>query len=359
MIPYTQHSIGEEEIQAVTEVLRSECLTEGPKVVEFEAAFASYVGANHAVACNSGASALYLAVKAIFPGEGCTIAVSSLTYVATANAVLLAGHFPLFIDIDPMDFCINPVEIPDFVDGVIPVHFAGHSCNLDRIREEGEWVIIEDSAHACGAEYKGKKIGARNVSCFSFHPAKNMTAAEGGIITTASRELADKLRRMRQNGICKGFDGLKAVQNMVQWGFNFRMNEIQAAIGIVQLKKVEGMNERRREIAAIYERELGHIVRMQQVSDDVIHSRHIFPILVNHRRDEILANLLEDGIRCAVHYTPVHKMPFYRGRFKLSPLSFTEWISDRTLSIPLFPTMTEQQINHVIDSVKKAVIRWR
>ncbi len=211
MIPYSLHSIGKEEIKAVNEVLRSGWLTGGPKVPEFETRFAEYVGARHAVAVSSGAAALYLAVKVIFPGEGIRIAIPALTYVATANAVVLAGHIPVFCDIDQETFCIDPEEIPHDVDGVIPVHYGGAPCDLDAIWHGGKWTIIEDAAHACGTEYKGKKIGSINTTCFSFHPCKNMTTAEGGMITTNSQTLADKLRRMRLKGIQK--DGI--LQNMI------------------------------------------------------------------------------------------------------------------------------------------------
>ena len=357
MIPYSHHSIGKEEIRAVNEVLHSGCLTGGPKVPEFETKFAEYVGAKHAVAVNSCAAALYLAIKATFPGERIWIAIPALTYVATANAVILAGHIPVFCDVDPDTFCIDPAKIPNNVDGVIPVHYGGHPCDLDAIREDGEWVIIEDAAHACGAEYKGKKIGSINTTCFSFHPCKNMTTAEGGMITCQSDSLAEKFKRMRLNGICKGFDGCKEVQNMVDWGFKFNMNEIQAAIGIEQLKKINWMNNQRGAIALKYS--LNYFgnpkIKVQACRNDSTPSRHLYPILVENR-DELAAYLKSKGIITAIHYKPVHLMTWYKEKFgyKEGDFPVAEEIAKHILSIPIYPDMTDEQVDYVIQAIKEA-----
>ena len=358
MIPYSLHSIGNEEIQAVTEVLHSGCLTGGPRVLQFELNFTEYVGAKYAIAVNSGAGALYLAVKALFPIPGAKIAIPTLTYVATANAVVLAGHIPVFTDVDPETFCIDPIKIPKDVQGVIPVHHAGHTCNLDIIRESGKWIIIEDAAHACGAEYKGKKIGSLNTTCFSFHPCKNMTTAEGGMITTNDQELADRLRRMRLNGIQK--DGLR--QDMIDWGFKFNMNEISAAIGIEQLKKLDGMNERRKDIAERYEKAFLPLIPFKikrvQLWDDPSNSnsRHLFPILVENR-DELAAHLKSKGIITAIHYKPVHLMTWYQKRFgyKEGDFPIAEEVAKHILSIPIYPDMTDDQVDYVIQSIKEAI----
>ncbi len=353
MIPYSLHSIGVAEIRAVNEVLHSGCLTGGPRVLQFELEFAEYVGARYAIAVNSGAGALYLAVKALFPGPRVKIAIPTLTYVATANAVVLAGHIPVFTDIDPETFCIDPGKIPLDVEGVIPVHYGGHPSDLDAIRSKNWWIVIEDAAHACGAEYKGKKIGSINTTCFSFHPCKNMTTAEGGMITTNSKELADKLRRMRLNGIQK--DGLR--QEMVDWGFKFNMNEISAAIGIEQLKKLDGMNKRRREIAQKYSIELPQKCKMQwndwPITED---SNHLFPILIE-TRDELAAHIQSKGIVCAIHYKPVNLMTWYRERFGYQEGDFpvAEEISKHILSIPIYPDMTDEQVDYVIQTIKEAV----
>ncbi len=353
MIPYSLHSIGKEEIQAVTEVMRSDWLTGGSKVPEFEANFAEYVGARYAVAVNSCAGALYLAVKALFPVPKVKIAVPALTYVATANAVVLAGHIPVFTDIDPETFCIDPTKIPEDVDGVIPVHYGGHPCDLYELMGDHSF-IIEDAAHACGAEYKGKKIGSLNTTCFSFHPCKNMTTAEGGMITTNNQELADKLRRMRLNGIQK--DGLR--QDMIDWGFKFNMNEIQAAIGIEQLKKLDRMNERRVGIAAKYERAFMEMpkVRTQKTFPETLTSRHLFPILVDNR-NELVKHLQSKGIGCAIHYKPVHLMTWYRENFvyKEGDFPIAEEVAKHILSIPIYPDMTDEQVDYVIKTIKEGV----
>ena len=687
MIPYSLHSIGDEEIRAVTEVMCSGCLTGGPKVTEFEAKFAEYIGANYAIAVNSCAGALYLAVKALFPAPGGKIAIPALTYVATANAVVLAGHIPVFCDIDPETFCIDPAKIPD-VDAVIPVHYGGHpcltsetkviikkgkiiaaksigdifdnladfilcrddgrvswasilgvtkrqykgdlirviageeiltvtpnhkfytqehgwieskdlspgfylnnfdiinyennlesqttsnfetnlsqsqceignrgrtatiyletdqgksakawtenektgvestsistdesnerdrqslfggncrwggdyfhllssatpdfypifgniqyqqisnrsyyqndwilapscrsakmqkggagektlllhnmeefpssridqnnfpispsqkrtsqnsngilsstsratyrdeiefnrlfgsqqdssikwiainsieripsdcsvfdiitdshnyfannflvhNCDLDAIKNRVGWAIIEDAAHAAGAEYKGKKIGARNVCCFSFHPCKNMTTAEGGMITCKSDSLAEKLRRMRLNGIVK--DGI--YQDIVNFGFKFNMNEISAAIGIEQLKKLDGMNKRRREIAKKYSIELPQKCKTQWDDWPIMEdSNHLFPILVKNR-DELAAHLQSKGVGCAIHYKPVHLMTWYREKFgyKEGDFPVAEDVAKHILSIPIYSTMTDEQVDYVIQIIKEAV----
>ena len=353
MIPYSLHSIGDEEIQAVTEVMRSGCLTGGSKVAKFEAEFAEYVGVQHAVAVNSCAAAVYLAIKAIFPAEGVRIAIPALTYVATANAVVLAGHVPVFCDVDPETFCLDPVKIPDDVDGVIPVHYGGHPCDLFALAGLGK-PIIEDAAHACGAEYKGKKIGSLNTTCFSFHPCKNMTTAEGGMITTDNQKLANKLRRMRLNGIQK--DGIR--QDMIDWGFKFNMNEIQAAIGIEQLKKLDGMNNQRGTIALKYS--LNYFgnpeIKVQACRNDSTPVRHLYPILIENR-DALTAHLQSKGIGCAIHYKPVHLMTWYRERFgyKEGDFPVAEEISRHILSIPIYPDMTDEQVDYVIQAIKEAV----
>ena len=356
MIPYSLHSIGDEEIQAVIEVMRSEWLTGGSKVAKFEAEFAEYIGAQHAVAVNSCAAALYLAIKATFPAEGVRIAIPALTYVATANAVVLAGHIPVFCDVDPETFCIDPAKIPNDSYGVIPVHFAGHPCDLDAVKYKW-WDVtpIEDAAHACGAEYKGKKIGSINTTCFSFHPCKNMTTAEGGMITTDNQKLANKLRRMRLNGIQK--DGLR--QDMIDWGFKFNMNEISAAIGIEQLKKLDRMNKRRQEIAVRY---LGNFCYqggpIPQISHgyDSIDSHHLFPILIENR-DELATHLKSKGIGCAIHYKPVHLMTWYGKKFgyKEGDFPVAEEISRHILSIPIYPDMTDEQVDYVIQAIKEKI----
>ncbi len=356
MIPYSLHSIDNSEIQAVVKVLKGGRLTGGGPLEEaFEDRFAEYVGARHAIAVNSCASALYLAVKATFPGTRVKIAIPTLTYVATANAVVLAGHIPVFVDIDPDTFCIDPKKIPDDVDGVIPVHFAGHSCDLDEIRLSGDWTIIEDAAHACGAEYKSKKIGSLNTTCFSFHPCKNMTTAEGGMITTNNQKMADRLRRMRLNGIQK--DGL--CQDMIDWGFKFNMNEISVAIGIEQLKKINEMNSRRRIIAIRYDMAFENImgIKSQKLFPaNIVHSRHLYPILVKDR-NKLATYLMTKGIGCAIHYKPVHLMTWYQSRIHYPKRSFpvAEYVADHILSIPIYPDMTNEQMNFVIESVKEGI----
>ncbi len=353
MIPYSLHSIGNEEIQAVTEVMRSGCLTGGPKGAQFEREFAEYIGAKEAVAVNSCASALYLAIKALFPDRGTIIAIPTLTYVATANAVLLAGHIPRLVDVDPETFCIDPAKIPKEAEAVIPVHYAGHPCDLDAIRQVGNWIIIEDAAHACGSEYKGQKIGAINTTCFSFHPCKNMTTAEGGMITTDSPELAKRLRRMRLNGIEK--NGIN--QAMVEWGFKFNVNEISAAIGIEQLKKLDAMNKRRKETAYKYDCAFyGGFQNQPNPHNEGNHSHHLYPILINDR-DKLAEYLRSKGIVTAIHYRPIHLMPYYQSilRYKEGSFPVAESIAKRILSIPIYPDMTDEQVDYVIQMIKEGI----
>ncbi len=367
MIPYSYHSFGPDVIEtgklkinpetyAVLMVMRGGRLTGDSEFQEaFESRFADYVGAKYAVAVNSGAAALYLALKATFPEPGRRILTSPLTYVATANSIVLAGHIPIFSDIQLTDFNIDPYEIPNDVDGIIPVHYAGHPCDLDQIALSiPDKPIIEDAAHACGAEYHGGKVGSFNTTCFSFHPCKNMTTAEGGMITTDSKELADRLKRMRLNGIQK--DGI--YQDMIDFGFKFNMNEISTAIGIEQLKKIERLNDRRREIAGQYDEAIKQIgwegLRAQKVSPAVKHSRHLYPILTC-RREDLIKRFQGKGIGCAIHYKPVHLMTWYQETygFKRGDFPMAELVSSMILSIPLYPDLIQKQIDLVIETIKE------
>jgi len=347
IIPYTKHCIGQEEEAAVLEVLRSGYLTNGPKVEEFEEKFRAYIGCKYAIAVSSCSAALYLA------GLACgfnkeeemdyrffsrrRISTSPLTYVATVNAIILSGGTPCFIDIDKDTWLSK--------DSTVPVHYAG-------IVDHFPNAIIEDAAHSCGAEIDGKKVGAKGTCCFSFHPAKNMTTGEGGMVTTDNEEIAIKIKRMRQNGIEK--DGFN--QRMFDFGFKFNMNEIQAAIGIVQSLKLDGMNARRKQIYEKYKDELNDSVGFQKIPDGVKPSHHIIPVLVENR-DKILERLKANGIISAIHYYPVHLMPYYQQKcgYKRGDFPNAEYVGDHVISLPCYPDLSVQDQNRVIKIMKEAV----
>lgn len=372
-IPYGTQWIEEDDIQAVSEVLRSGYLTTGPKVDEFEKAVADYVGAKYAVAIANGTAALHAACFAAGIKEGDEVITTPITFAASANCVLYCGGKPVFADIDPKTYNISPEsireKITDKTKAIIAVHFTGQPCDMDeihKIAKEHNLLVIEDAAHALGAEYKGKKIGSlSDMTTFSFHPVKHITTGEGGMIVTDDEKLYQKLKLFRAHGITR--DENLLINNEGAWyyeqqylGYNYRITDIQCALGISQLKKLDGFIKRRREIAKIYDEafkdDKNIIIPYQK--EECFNNYHLYVIqILGKDRKEVFDELRSQGIGVNVHYIPVHKHPYYQNNgYKNVSCPNAEELYKHIISIPIYPKLKDEEIKYVIDNVKKAVL---
>jgi UDP-4-amino-4-deoxy-L-arabinose-oxoglutarate aminotransferase len=376
-LPFSRPTIGEEEKAAVAAVLDSGWLASGPRVREFEEAFGKSVGAPHAIALTSATEGLEVALRAIGVGPGDEVIVPAMTFVATANVVVHVGAKPLFADVDPRTFNLLPSEIDRLATpktkAVMPVHFTGHPCDLDDIcaRAAKRGIrVVEDAAHAVGAAYKGVPIGARpdTVAVFSFHPNKNMTTGEGGMITTHDEEVAERSTVWRFHGLNKdawkrfASDG-KAHTDALEPGYKANMTDLAATIGLVQLRRLPGFNERRRALADRYDRILSGIRGLllpARVPFDHLHPRHLYtPLVVPEEagitRDQLIAALKEENIGTGLHYTAAHLHSYYRREWGTGPgfAPNAERIGETILSLPLFPTMTEADQDDVEKALRK------
>jgi len=373
-LPYGRQWLGPEEERRVLEVLRSDWITTGPVTKEFEEKFAKFVGAKHAVACHTGTAALHLAVSAAGIGSKDEVVTTPFTFAATSNAVLYRGGTPVFADILPDTKNLDPEEARAAVTrktrALIPVHFAGQPCDMDELGELAEkrdLVVIEDAAHAAGAEYRGRRIGSiSDMTIFSFHPVKNMTTAEGGMVTTNSAELAERLRTFRAHGIVTnpekrfGKEG-SHFYSMEHLGHRFYMTELQAALGVCQLKKLPAFQERRRAIVAYYDRELADLeaVGLPVTRRYVKHAWHLYTIELGAGldRDAVFTAMRAENIGVNVHYIPVHCHPYYRRTLKLRRGTYpvAEGVYGRILSLPLFPRMSDEDADDVVQGLRKVV----
>lgn len=325
---YGRQWIDEDDIAAVVETLKGDWLTQGPKVQQFEEEFAEFVGAKYAVAVSSGTAALHIACIASGMSNGDLVITTPLTFAATANAIRMARAEPLFVDVD-FDLNIS-LRRGTYI---VPVDFAGLPCDLDTFRAS---VMIEDACHALGATYKGRKVGSiSDMTCFSFHPVKHITTGEGGMVTTNDVAYYGNLRRLRDHGREDG--------EVAHLGFNYRMSDIHAALGITQLKRLPDMLYRRREIAQKY-------CQAFNLKFYEHHAYHLFVIQVDNR-NEVKRKLDEVGIHCQIHYKPLHLHPFYGG--KLGDYPNAEKYYGGCLTIPLFPKMTNEEVEYVIESLRK------
>ncbi|MHB8117230.1 MAG: UDP-4-amino-4,6-dideoxy-N-acetyl-beta-L-altrosamine transaminase [Methanothrix sp.] len=373
-LPYGHQSIDEEDIQAVVRVLQSDWITTGPKVVEFEEAFAGRVGAKHAVAFSSGTAALHGAAYAAGLQPGDEAITTPMTFCASANCILYLGATPVFADVTADTLNINPDEVASRITektkAIIPVDYAGHPADLDPIRElaeERNLIVIEDACHALGAGYKGRPVGGIcDMTVFSFHPVKHITTGEGGMVTTNDDDMAAKLRRFRNHGI-EG-DARQRQANgqwyyeMIDLGYNYRLTDIGCALGLSQLKKLDQNLSRRREIAMCYNAALKdiHGIILPDVRKDVLSAWHLYPIRFDQSsfragRAEIFAALREENIGVNVHYIPVHTHPFYRKRFgdHGGEYPVAQAAYETLISLPMFHGMTDQDAENVIDATTK------
>jgi len=371
-IPYGHQSIDDEDIQGVVEVLKSDWLTTGPTVDRFERDLASYVGSRHTVAVNSGTSALDIAVRALDLPKGSEVITTPFTFAATSNAILYNDHVPVFADIDPVTRNIHPDEIRRRVTpktrAIIYVDYAGHPCAIDEIREiarEHDLRLIEDACHAFGASYKGRKIGTlADMTIFSFHPVKPITTGEGGAVVTDDPELAARLKLLRSHGIDRNVgdlfgEGSQWAYDMVDLGRNYRMTDIQAALGVSQLEKIDTFIKQRNRLAALYEESIGGISWLEtpQCCGDVTHGWHLYTVLLNGiKRNNLYRYLHRNNVGANVHYIPTYRFTYYRKRFRFDPRAFpmTENTFDRIITLPLYPAMTERELEYVAETLKKA-----
>ncbi len=374
-IPYGRQNITRDDIEAVNEVLKSDYITQGPKIEEFENDFAAFIGAKYAVAVANGTAALHLSCLAIGIESGDTVLTAPITFVASANATLYAGGNIDLIDIDPNTWVMDLNHLEDKLKksttrykAVVPIDFAGLPVDMEVIKDLGDkygFKIIEDSCHAPGAEFEGKnevlyKCGdgkLSDLSIFSFHPVKHVATGEGGMITTNDEVLYNKLLQLRTHGITK--DPSMAAQHggwyyeMQDLGYNYRLTDIQAALGISQLKRSLQNLIKRREIAAYYLENLSDLpVKFQEIPKGCQHAYHLF-IICSERRRELYDFLRSHNILVQVHYVPVHYHPYYRKLgWKIGDFPNAEWYYERCLSLPIYPTLSRSEQDYIITKLK-------
>ena len=377
-IPYGHQHITDEDIQAVIETLKSDYLTQGPKIIEFEQAFSRYVGAKYAVAVSNATAGLHLAATALQVRSGDKVIVTPITFAASANCIRYCNGMVVFCDIDPDTYLMDIKKLrrlletnpPSTFKGIVPVDFAGYPHQMEEFRqladEYGLW-ILEDACHAPGGYFidsNGEKQFCGNgkfadVTVFSFHPVKHIATGEGGMVTTNDKELFDRLSLLRTHGITKNPACLHEnhggwYYEMQELGYNYRLTDFQAALGLSQLKRADEGLKRRQKIAVRYNEAFKRIADIQTpyASPDVFHAYHLYIIQVPDRLD--LYNYLhENGIYAQVHYIPLHLMPYYREQGnKPGDLPVAEKYYSRCLSLPMFPTLTDEEQEYVIKKIE-------
>lgn len=380
MIPYGKQSISEEDIQAVVNVLRSDFLTQGPVVPAFEQAITSYCGASYAVAVNSATSALHLACLALGVGNGDLVWTSPITFVASANCARYCGADVDFVDIDPKTFNMSVAALADKlarakVEGrlpkvVIPVHMCGQSCEMADIHALGQeygFRIIEDASHAIGGAYRGKPIGSglySDITVFSFHPVKIITSGEGGMALTNHEDLVKKMARLRSHGITRYPTEMVApaegswYYQQLELGFNYRMTEIQAALGLSQMTRLDAFVAERHQLAQRYDQLLSqHPLSTPWQHPDTYSSRHLYIVRVGTEerevnRREVFERMRAEGIGVNVHYIPVYRQPYYKAMgFNPAHFPHAEEYYSRAITLPLFPSLTEAQQQKVVQTL--------
>lgn len=362
MIPYGRHSVTDDDVGAVISVLRGENLTQGKEVDRFEDAVAEYCGARFGVAFSSGTAALHAAAAAIEISAKTLVGVPALSFVASANAIRYLGGRLLLSDVSLSDWNLDFSQIVDEVDAAVGVHFAGLPIRSELLRAaHSDGVrIIEDAAHALGAQTEFGPVGNckfSQVTCFSFHPVKTITSGEGGIATTNDRETYEFLKRFRTHGIHRSNPLKPWDYDLEETGYNYRMSDIHAALGLSQLKRIDALVDRRNQIAAYYRERFStsSISSPPLPSAGSRHAYHLFPILVDNR-DTVAEQLRARGIATQVHYPPIHKFTSFAETRRSSPnLPITEEIFRTSISIPIFPSLTDEEVEFVAENVLEAV----
>ncbi|KXS42826.1 MAG: aspartate aminotransferase [Methanolobus sp. T82-4] len=355
MIPIAKPQIDEAEIRAVSDVLRSGMIAQGQRVADFEQAFAEYTGVDHAVAVNSGTAALHAGLLAHDIGPGDEVITSPFSFIATANTILYTGARPVFSDISPDTFNLDPeqvtAKITDKTKAIMPVHLYGHPADMkayEEIAEDYDLALVEDACQAHGASFNGKKAGSFGTGAFSFYPTKNMTTSEGGMITTDDEKVASRARMVREHGSRQRY-----MHEML--GYNLRMTDICAAIGIEQLKKLDDYTSARQQNAKKLNEGLRDVEALTcpAVREGCSHVFHQYTIRTQDR-DDLSSFLRDKGIGTGIHYPiPIHLQPYYRELGYNDSLPVAEELSDEVLSLPVHPQVTGEDINFIIDSIKE------
>jgi UDP-4-amino-4-deoxy-L-arabinose-oxoglutarate aminotransferase len=374
-LPFTRPSITEAEIREVNETLRSGWITSGPRVAAFEKEFSAYVSAPFGIAVTSGTAGFHILLQALGIGPGDEVITASLTWPSPVNMMEFVGARPVFADIDRQTFQLDPASVERVLTpqtkAIVPVHFAGQPCDLDAFHalcEKHGLILIEDAAHAIGTEYRGQRIGSgKNPAVFSFHAIKNLTTGEGGLITVSDERLRDRLVSLRFHGVdqdawkryareaSKGYD-------LFEPGWKYNLTDLQAAVGLAQLRRIEEMNARRMKLAELYDRlldDVSEIIRAARVSYPSRHAWHLYTILIDPdkaglTRDEFREQMRKRNIGTGLHFLAVHELSFYRQRYcpPSELLRNSEYVAARIVSLPLFPDMQEEDVVEVVKEIR-------
>ncbi|WP_380184355.1 UDP-4-amino-4-deoxy-L-arabinose aminotransferase [Kalamiella sp. sgz302252] len=376
-LPFSRPALGESELAAVGEVLNSGWITTGPKNQQLEKAFCELTGNQHAIAVSSATAGMHVTLMALDIGAGDEVITPSLTWVSTLNMIALLGAEPVMIDVDRDTLMVTPEQIEAAITprtkAIIPVHYAGAPANIDAIHALGARygiAVIDDAAHAAGTYYRDRHVGAIGTAIFSFHAIKNMTCAEGGLVVTDNEQLANRIRSLKFHGLgVDAFDrqthGRAPQAEVLTPGYKYNLADINAAIALVQLGKLKQLNARRAAIAERYLRELADTPFQPLAQPDWPHQHawHLFIIRVDKAscglsRDELMQALKERNIGTGLHFRAAHTQKYYRERFPALSLPATEWNSERICSIPLFPTMTDEDVSRVIAALREIAEKY-
>lgn len=376
-LPFSQPAIDEPDIQAIAEVLRSGWITTGPKAAAFEEAFQKYCHAGGAVAICSATAGMHLMLIALGIGPDDEVITPSMTWVSTVNLIVTAGAKPVFADIDRDTLMVSADHIAPLITDrtklIIPVHFAGAPVDMTQIRRlaaQNGTALVEDAAHAIGTEYNGKRIGAEGTAIFSFHPIKNITCGEGGMVCSEDPKLLDRIRRLKFHGLgVDAFDrsmqGRSPQAEVIEPGFKYNLTDMAAALGISQLQRIEAFIEKRTLLARRYQQALSEIDEILPLSEPAYSMRHAWHLFIvrldtekaHMSREAFMSALKERNIGTGIHFKAVHVQKYYRETLQLPPgaLPNTEWNSDRILSLPLFPSMKPEDVDEVVAAIKEVL----
>lgn len=378
-LPFSRPSITEEDIRSVSAVLRSGWITTGQKTAEFEKRFCGYIGCPGAVALSSATAGMHLLLKALNIGPGDEVVTPSMTWVSTVNLIVLSGATPVFADVERDTLMVSCDAVKECLSDrtrlIIPVHFAGAPADMGPMRKmamEKNIVLVEDAAHAVGTEYMGERVGRRDTSIFSFHPIKNITTGEGGMLCSDDQDLLERIRRLKFHGLGvdaydRDMQGRSPQAQVLEPGYKYNMTDISAALGLGQLARLNEFNKKRTDLAMRYRERLSEIDEVLPLSDPpypMEHAWHLFIVRVDidrvgFSRNEFMERLKQRNIGTGLHFLAVHLQKYYVETMDMhrGMLPNTEWNSDRICSLPLFPDMTMEDVDEVVETIKKVLVR--